>query len=325
MSRLYDRVRRSGAGCATDHDTSQGWWRNGGWGPGGIDVIEDAVVVQIGNAANHWFAYKPGIQSLATLAPPFPCAFYECKRPTFVEETKGLAEWGFLAVARDMSDDEQKAQYLSWCMTPDGDVETLLNHPDLRWVVEYALFASDPRSGGLGGPSIVMTTFLNEDGVEVGLGTHRKGAWYTTMIPGANTHERRQEYYEFCLALLAPVYFAISLMHCQNVVLEANDPPEKPSKKHHRRYGVPLTRYYTLAIESPAVAPSSSRAIAATNPALEAPSRAMHITRGHFRHYTPPVGPFGRVISEPQTVWVNQHVRGNAGYGEVIKDYEVKA
>ena len=55
--------------------------------------------------------------------------------------------------------------------------------------------------------------------------------------------------FEFAFSHLGPALFAISLMHCKNVDLRSVDPPERLSRKHERKTGRPLTRYYVLDIE----------------------------------------------------------------------------
>ncbi len=48
---------------------------------------------------------------------------------------------------------------------------------------------------------------------------------------------------------LFPFLFAFSLANCKNVTTSLVHPPEKLSRAHKRRHGIPLSRYYTLNIE----------------------------------------------------------------------------
>ena len=116
-----------------------------------------------------------------------------------------------------------------------------------------------------------------------------------------------------------PTLFTTSLMHCKNINLEAHDPPEKLSKKHKRKYGNFLRRYHRITVD-PDTNPGAKRG----NGGASVGARALHLTRGHFRTYRPPTGPFGRKITEPVSFWVPHHLRGSKSAGEVVSDYSVK-
>jgi hypothetical protein len=49
--------------------------------------------------------------------------------------------------------------------------------------------------------------------------------------------------------------------------------------------------------------------------------KALHICRGHFRHYEEGRGLFGKYSG---TFWVPQHVRGNKEYGQIMKNYNIE-
>lgn len=308
MSRLYDRIRRST--IATGGELGEKWVQNWGWTPRGKHPIKDATVVEVGNVAEYWFKHKPGLPDGAKISPPFNLAFYECKRPAWESVEKAFKEWGFLAIARDLFEDDVWEEYISW----NGHKAFSPDDPEYgaRWVVEYVLFANEERAGGLGGPLGIWYTFLSEDGQMIG------DILCTPMLDAAtdpNHPERYQEFYELGTALLGPILFAVSLTHCKNITLDENVPPTKLSKKHTRRYGNPLTKYYTLTIE--AIARNSS---AGQSAARE--ERSLHICRGHFATYAPEKPLFGKYSG---TFWKPQHVKGNKKHGEVVKDYAVKA
>lgn len=142
---------------------------------------------------------------------------------------------------------------------------------------------------------------------------YTKAAFYDLL----STEERSNELLEEAERhFILPAFLALSFMHCKNVDLVPNAPPAKLSRKHEKRYGQPLARYYTLEIEP-------MKKILRTEGQSEKTGlkRALHICRGHFAHYTAERPLFGKVVG---TVWRPAHVRGSAKEGVVVKDYAVK-
>ncbi len=116
-------------------------------------------------------------------------------------------------------------------------------------------------------------------------------------------------------SFIYPAFLALSFLHCKNVALDANEPPLKPSRKHQRNHGRPLTKYYTLEIE-----PMRQTLKTEGKSDEVGVRRALHICRGHFATYTPDKPLFGKVTG---TFWRDAHVRGSKKHGEVVKDYRV--
>ncbi len=94
-------------------------------------------------------------------------------------------------------------------------------------------------------------------------------------------------------------------------------PPAKASRRHERKYGKPLTRYYILEIE-----PMKEILRTEGRSAQVGLKRALHICRGHFATYSPEKSLFGKYAG---TFWKPQHIRGTKERGEIVKDYEVKS
>lgn len=112
-------------------------------------------------------------------------------------------------------------------------------------------------------------------------------------------------------------WLALSFMHCKNVgITDAAD--FNPPRKWLRRVKVPRLTYKTLVLHP-------LREVLRTEGGMTEPSwlkKALHICRGHFRHYGDDSrGLFGRYHG---TFYVPQHLRGNEGFGKVVKNYEVK-
>jgi len=111
------------------------------------------------------------------------------------------------------------------------------------------------------------------------------------------------------------VLLAFSFMHCRNIIqCERTD---ITPKKWLRRVGKPAIRYTVLSV-------GGIKSILASEGNLNQNGlrRALHICRGHFRHYgEDSPGMFGHLHG---TFWVPQHIRGHANAGKVIKDYQVE-
>ncbi len=115
-------------------------------------------------------------------------------------------------------------------------------------------------------------------------------------------------------ALLNPLCFALSLMHCKNVVAEPVMPPAALSRAHERRTGRPLLRYHVLNVDP---FKEVARSEGAGTSGIK---KALHICRGHFATYTEDKPLFGRLTG---TFWKPQHLRGAVTHGVVAKDYRI--
>jgi hypothetical protein len=116
---------------------------------------------------------------------------------------------------------------------------------------------------------------------------------------------------------LFPCLLALSFMHCRNVKVIEEIPPEKLSKKHRKKTGKPLLRYRVLRIDH--VKEILEREGKASSQGIK---HALHICRGHFKTY----GKDGKGLlfgKHVATVWIPMHTRGSKDEGVVVKDYEV--
>jgi hypothetical protein len=117
---------------------------------------------------------------------------------------------------------------------------------------------------------------------------------------------------------LYPACLALSFMHCRNVKIAEERPPEKLSKKHRAKTGKPLLKYRVLQIDHMKEVLEREGGISKNGL-----KRALHICRGHFSRY----GQDGKGLlfgKYAATVWVPMHTRGSKVEGIVVKDYSVK-
>lgn len=120
--------------------------------------------------------------------------------------------------------------------------------------------------------------------------------------------------------LQAPIWFAVSLMHCKNVHLETIPAPHPKVQQKREKRGIPNVTFKTLVVEPMR---QQVRREAAANPTGEQNhiKRALHIARGHFKDYRDGPGLFGKYKG---LYWWDMHVRGSADSGVVVKDYKVQ-
>lgn len=117
-------------------------------------------------------------------------------------------------------------------------------------------------------------------------------------------------------AVLLPLYFAISLLHCKNVSLTDKEVPEKLQRARRRRGKPEKTVYKMLEIDP------MKRVLRGEGRSREGGLRqAMHICRGHFKDYRKK-GMFGKETHKG-IYWWDMHVRGDADQGKVIKGYKI--
>ena len=131
----------------------------------------------------------------------------------------------------------------------------------------------------------------------------------------ASMKERDDEWAaEVFRSAMAPLFLAISFMHCNNVSVVEQIPPPRLSRAHERRGHPALVTYKTIVIDG---APQTQRVALQQEPAgIEQP---LSIYRGHFKDYRE-CGLFGR---NKGLYWWNAHLRGSVEHGVVIRDYDV--
>lgn len=290
-------------------------------------------VVSLDNVAGYWAStlgagwLEP--KDLPALAPPFGRGFFEYRYP---KAYGGLAyDAGALAGAGvsapdavgvaveglDRRDDEEAfgrglANFL------EGR-HALSSEEGVRWIL--ALYPYVGFGGRWShGPLLCLSLAVREDGTMAAGEEGTPSARVRVFDPPEQDEGvKGRELVDHALAWLQPVLLGISFAHCKNVTYAEQDPPEKLSKKHRKKHGAPLVRYRVLEIEP--MKEVLRREGRAEETGLK---RALHICRGHFRTYVPERGgPGGRRITEPETQFVRQHVRGSREAGASVKDYDV--
>lgn len=111
------------------------------------------------------------------------------------------------------------------------------------------------------------------------------------------------------------LYYSLTFLNCRNIQLIEQRPSASLSRKHQRKYGVPLTKYYELGIKG------FSKRYPASGNKIE---RFMphHIVRGHFKTYAPEKPRFGRP-GDHGRFWVDSFAKGDKGAGEIKKRWKI--
>lgn len=315
MSRLYDRIMRDPR-VPIEYKT----------------ILSRAEVVAIDNVAEYLYTQKAGetlyfTKDYPSCVSPFPLAFYDiASHPsmTALEENGALVEWpsdaptswGVLAITSQI--DPTSAIYLP----TDADHKAPVY--GARWEMQLHLFIAD-KGGIYGDVPLIFRFWLDEsaslcfdalggEARTIRVKSDLAERWYPEETREMSSLEAVNYVKKQFEDLVAPFLFAMSLMHCKNVVIREVAPPDTRRAKAKKRGVPPLVRYRVLDIEP-------MKTVLRTEGQIEKTGlkQALHICRGHFKTYDDkPL--FGKVRG---TFWWPSTVRGSLSEGAVVKDYQV--
>lgn len=285
MSRLFDRFLRN------DKLTAHRDFLN----------FSNVIVVDITDVLDLYFMHNKQVWDLSdpvtfpNLIPPFKQSFLEGKIPSHMRVKGKLHDLHSMGYTG----------YLGCYVCSRRKYETG------RWVTEYHIFLEGLKDritfvclAGLlinpdgtleSGPSLAIPSYIAS--IEVPSSEQSLEALITS-------------------SWVMPMALAVCFMNCNNIALTENNPPIKPSRKHLKRYGRPLTKYYTLDIE-----PMKQKSISKDDPEADGLQKSLHICRGHFKDFRNSKGLFGKYKG---LYWWDQQVRGSKRNGEIVKDYKIK-
>lgn len=335
MSRMYDRILAQGFVLPE-------------WSKLGMDaqfrairtntlrVIQQAKVFMIDNVAEYTYTQVEkdswSLDDFPNSAPPFPVFFMETRTPpkalTRVDGQLQLgpfpvdfASWGVLVIGSEItesypSDQRHSPHQLDSSLVgiqPLSASNLMRPLPEVnvpKWGLSAALFIEE-RHGHIFGPAAVWEWEVDANG-ECVRGPNIGGVPQLEGFLDA-------DYWDWLVKtwspLFYPVFLAISFLHCKNVKVERESPPQKLSRAFQRRHGHPLTQFHTLQI-------TPMRKVLEREGQSESLGlkKALHICRGHFKTFTPDRKLFGRHTG---TYWWDAHVRGTTEQGIALKDYQV--
>jgi hypothetical protein len=250
------------------------------------------------------------VEVLPNVAPPFPRFWCEYGYPSaFPSGPPPYARKnGCLIRALQVRTLNEEAKDLGGSMRIPDEAE---------WVLTFS-FVVEWSDGDVEKPEVSLLYAVAKDGSITALGRQAESGqaimcYYSapSALPDAQYDSQGSNAIR---ASFAPL-MALCFMHCKNVAQVRQPPPEKLSKAWTRRHGRPLTRYTVLNI-------NPMKKVLRDEGGAEHTGlvKALHICRGHFKHFTEEHPLFGKAVG---TYWWPMHARGRAEAGVVVKDYRV--
>lgn len=286
--------------------------------------LQRATVVKLDNVARwfyggtdqeHWLIAR----DFPVILSPFETAWYEWHHDGHVRSEKYGEYWqpsatmGFLVRVFERGDYTQVfGRDIVEAYREERNIEI---RP--RWVQEVLAFVDAGKGKPARGPVAAWRVPITAEGAscvnEPEEAVYEMFPFMATDMPA----ERLDVIQKGLIASIYPTYMAIALMHCKNVKRTAHEIPEPVQKKRKRKDKLPLTRYYTLEIDA------LKEDVRAQGGAKSGGfNRAIHMRRGHFKHYTPDRPLFGKHVG--RWFWADQLV-GTPEIGRINKDYSPKA
>lgn len=262
-------------------------------------------------------------RELPNVAPPFKEFFVETfeRPPEGVVRSEGVSVDGVLQGARFWAFDLRDAK----------DAEIFGTHADAVKSISGIDLIKESRLDATTRWGVVMQPvgmaddivvpyprvvyFARGDGSLSAGGGGQHGGFVVLADKATASIPRWQEY---TMSVTVQMLLAICFMHCKNVKRVDN----LPSSKTVRRLvnaGQPIVRFTTLVIDSMKEVLRTEGHVVDVGLA-----KALHLCRGHFRHYTAERPLFGKK-GMPALVFVQQHLRGTWERGAVAKWYVVNA
>ena len=142
---------------------------------------------------------------------------------------------------------------------------------------------------------------------------------HPTEIYGWMHEDITLKFQHWCIDVCLPTLtYALAFLNCKNVKQAQIEPNSKLSKRWRKKTGKPLSRYHVLTVGR--TYDAKRERVETHREGSEGHRKAQHITRGHFRTYTPEKPLFGHWHG---TLWVASHVRGSKEEGVVSKSYKL--
>lgn len=309
------------------------------------DMLRDLMPMEVTPAAR-WFLtdtrqeYWDYTDDFPCIAPPSPMLWMEFEAPDRIESEERivlnhqLRRSGIMAITHELDPDARLEalihdRLLSYMSRLDGDrnVKSLfsmdrsernicladaLEHGVLpRWLTVWNLIA-EPMAGNEIYAFGLYGMYLDEQGrVIKGLNAAISGLTQIALDEIRAKHGG--DYDPF--ADLLPFMFSLSLSHCKNVSTIEQPVPAAVAKKRVRR-GLPYFTYRVLDIK-----PVQSAARSKSASEGSESQRAMHVVRGHMKHYTADRPLFGKLTG---SYWWHMHRAGSMEAGVADKSYRVK-
>lgn len=272
-------------------------------------------VIDFSNVSDYMYPFlmdQIDTKDFPNIAPPFRRFWMETRAPKTYLTSEGVKEgpgpfpnaWGFIVQAFEAGSTE----FDQWILGIPPE-----RRNDVRWLVDYELVL-ERRKGKVVRSFVAWKTAIQENG-EILTENGDPYIGVTSTHPLSPDPEQIKEFADmYASMMLAPIFLAITFMHCKNVQLVENTPPAKASKRHKRECGYPLFSYRTIVVEP------IKKILASSSKGSTDIKMALHICRGHFKNFDlKPL--FGK---HKGMYWWESHVRGNEKYGHSEHGYVIE-
>ena len=283
--------------------------------------LKKAIFVNLDNVSDFYYevsekeTYDLG-KDFSNIAPPFNLFWCEYKGPKIVnsggklEHTDlSLVKFGVLVETFEIKETNTTFEF--------GDDSFFLE--GVRWKINFHCFWT-PLNPQV--PSSVgsVSLFIKNDGKIYSNPIKDDGSILQPFCINKKLNDLIKNHKDigsfmtskFCIIVL----FGIMFFNCKNVLVEENYVSKALRKSRNKKNKFPVVKYYTLNISQ------QKKIYKNLTESGETFKKALHICRGHFRTYEESAPLFGRLTG---TFFVPMHTRGDAKYGEVVKDYKVIA
>lgn len=270
--------------------------------------LDDCTVFFVQNVADYAFqamhdAKHWKLSDIPSLMPPISPMFLEYRLPEGVSDA-GRRHVGVHIKAVDVSQaDNLRPEFAEFAKQKHA-----------RWLVGVITVVEDARDHIMPLGSVFIP--VDKDGVGDAAMTISGLTTYGGDEP-EGLDEMRALSEKLAWQYSLPALLAIGFMHCKNVTVTEQRPPDWQQKAALKKHGRPLVTYHVLNIEP-------MRTVLRTEGDIEhnGLKKALHICRGHFKTFTMDKPLFGKVTG---TYWWQPHVRGSIDEGVALKDYNVRA
>lgn len=306
--------------------------------------LDGATVISCDNVAQFYYEISDqeywDQDDFPNVAPPLPYFWLDFTAPKqIISEETGIqawgdvrpSHWGFLCVGTLLTKGTI-ADFLSdttWKETSHA-LAPYIQQGQAKWGLDvYFLWRRRDRFEG---PIWMWRLLIGEDGRPVQNG---KGSIITATGPGAVISDgldalvptsglpydmMKEEMYKSALSYYHTAMLSLSFMHCKNVIQEEVHPPKKrvynKSRKRRGEKDYQPVSYKVLNIQ-----PMKEVLRREGNSDAVGAQVAMHICRGHFKHFDESKPLFGKYHG---TYWWSMHVRGSKKEGIATKDYRIQ-
>lgn len=279
--------------------------------------LEEAVAIRVQNVTDYLVANEEGVlktlRSFPSILPPFPFVWMEGTRSKAAGTTnsESITE-GCLLIRQSANN-------------PDAfPVPNELRMVGAQWIMSAFYFVRFNDIANLhhhgisldkaGFPACIAHIPLDEYGVPAHDQDHGiccRLQLNDMMTKEAAKHGERGN--EEILTHFVSFFFALSLMHCKNVLIEEVDPANDGQKKRRNRHQRPSISYRVLKIKPMFRTKGTGALVGGSKP-------SMHIRRGHFKDYRNSEGLFGKY---KDLFWWESTVVAREAKSQVVKSYEV--